>query len=160
MKPGNKSLFWNKISSVSFHLFPDMNVLLWKSALPSKVLWKAWVIVHGSLNGTYNWCSEWYITCTVKTKNDDKMEQLEQVQQRSSFWGRTWHSKWHEDLLSCVRMNDGLRADSMKASTCCQEPKHLNVWKQIYDWWITYLFDLLSFPQLNMWAVNNTKRNY
>lgn len=28
------------------------------------------------------------------------------------IWGRTWHSKWHEDLLSCVGMNDGLRAES------------------------------------------------
>lgn len=55
------------------------------------------------------------------------MEKMLQRQQRSS--SRTWHSKWHEDLLSCVRMNDGLRAESMASSSCCQEPAGLNAWR-------------------------------
>lgn len=77
---------------------------------------------------TYNRRSEWYITCTsgemtvsVRNALTNDGETSNSFGRKIFIWGRTWHSKWHEDLLSRVGMNDGLRAESMTSSSCCQE---------------------------------------
>lgn len=155
MKSGNRSLFLDKISSKSPFICPQIWPCSWTSAHLSTVLWNAWLSYV-----TYNRCSKWYITCTVKTWFQCRQWWYNGSTSSAKIfiWGRTWHSKWHEDLLSCVRMNDGLRAESMKASSCRQQPRDSNVWKgrkrgPTYVRYNTYLFDLLCFPQLNMWAM-------
>lgn len=54
------------------------------------------------------------MTVSVKGKkknlNEDKMERLRKI----FSWGRTWHPKWHEDLLSGVRVSDGLQQRAWK----------------------------------------------
>lgn len=136
MRPGNRNLFWLKISQSLISSAPKYDVSkngrLHIRLKPSEMCGKndAW-----SPYETYNRSSKWYITCTsqemvVKCRKDRTTDGgiKNQTERKAEFsaakifvWARTWHSKWHEDLLSCVGVNDGLCAQSVTSSPWCQE---------------------------------------
>lgn len=144
MRPGNKSLFCCKISPKSHFIHLQTRWRGWRSA---GVVWNA------AFTGmTSVWDSQ-LVFRTVHNLREKWLSALECRQMivyasKIFIWGHTWHSKWHEDLLSCVGMNDGLCAEGVPLSSCCQEPAGFNMAN-------------LSSPSLTcliLWASHSCKR--
>lgn len=97
MKPGNKSLFLNKISP-KFHFFCSQTCLHSKCMGCMLDLQLVFQMAHNLHSGN--------MIFSIKAMG--KMIRFEEIWTKIFIRGHTWHSKWHEDLLSCVRVNDGL----------------------------------------------------
>lgn len=150
MRPGNKSLFWGKISPKSHFIHLQTRLCGWRSARVAR---------NASVTCMKSVCDLQSGFRTVRNLREKWLSVLKCWQMIGFFvWkifirGRTWHSKWHEDLLSSVGMNDGLCAESVTSTSCVLEPGGFSVWS--CGWpsrAFTYLLDLLGLPQLHRWA--------
>lgn len=89
MRPGNKSLFWGKISPKSHFIHPQIWLCKWISAQPSQVLWNAWLkcmvfmwdlqSVFQMVHNLHKWRNDFQCK-----KRWQMMEKPQQLLQRSS----------------------------------------------------------------------------
>ncbi len=152
MRPGNKSLFWSKISPKSHFICPQS----WPCQ--SKVLWNAWLKCM-----TFIWDLQSVFQMVHnlhKPRNDFQWKNADKRWRNCNNFSKDLHLRsyltfemaWRSSLLcqdewwpACtehdiILMPPGAHwLECMEVQVTCAD-----LW-----WWLTYLLDLLGFPQLH-----------